>query len=41
MGAVLVVWAGYVLARTRPWHRRGSGRELAPALEPLDDVPVT
>jgi uncharacterized protein len=41
MGAVLVAWASYVLARTRPWRRRGSGRELAPALKPLDDVPVT
>ena len=41
MGSVLVGGAGYWLVRTRPWRRAAEEREPAPALEPLDDVPVT
>ena len=41
MGSVLVGGAGYWLVRTRPWRRTAEEGEPAPALEPLDDVPVT
>jgi uncharacterized membrane protein YfcA len=44
MGAVLVAGVGYWLVRTQPWRRRAEEPEepeLAPALEPLGDVPVT
>ena len=41
MGSVLVGGAGYWLVQTRPWRRTAEEREPAPALEPLDDVPVT
>jgi hypothetical protein len=45
MGAVLVVGAGYWLARARPWRRRPDERERtaakpASAADPADDVPV-
>jgi hypothetical protein len=43
MGAVLAAAGGYWLVRTQPWRRRAEEPEPAPepALEPLDDVPVT
>jgi len=41
MGAILVAGAGYGLVRTRPWRRAPRMTEPVPALEPLDDVPVT
>jgi uncharacterized membrane protein YfcA len=41
MGAVLVAAAGYWLAQTQPWHRRAEEPEQAPALEPIDEAPVT
>jgi uncharacterized protein len=41
MGAILVTGLGYWLARTRPWRREPWVAEPVPALEPLDDVPVT
>jgi uncharacterized membrane protein YfcA len=43
MGIVLVAAGGYWLVRTQPW-RRGAEEPVPasePALEPLDDVPVT
>jgi hypothetical protein len=43
MGTVLVAAGGYWLVRTQPW-RRGAEEPVPasePALEPLDDVPVT
>jgi len=41
MGAMLVAGLGYWLVRKRPWHAQPDEPEQAPALEPLDDVPVT
>src|SRR6516162_5620022 len=41
MGAFLAAGAGYWLVRTRPWRREPRVAEPVPALEPLDDVPVT
>jgi uncharacterized membrane protein YfcA len=41
MGAIGVAGAGYWLARTQPWRREPRVAEPVPALEPLDDVPVT
>jgi len=41
MGAVLVAGAGYWLVRTRPRRHEPRVAEPVPALEPLDDVPVT
>jgi len=41
MGTILATGAGYWLARTRPWRREPRVAEPVPALEPLDDVPVT
>src|SRR5271154_6191736 len=43
VGAVLVAAGGYWLIRTQPWRHRAEEPTPAPepALEPLDDVPVT
>ena len=41
MGTILATGAGYWLVRTRPWRRGPRVAEPVPALEPLDDVPVT
>jgi hypothetical protein len=43
MGAVLVAAGGYWLVRTQPWRRREQEPAPVPepAVEPLDDVPVT
>jgi len=41
MGAILVAGAGYWLVRMQPWRREPRAEEPVPALEPLDDVPVT
>jgi len=41
MGAILAAGAGFWLVRTQPWRRGPRAAEPAPALEPLDDVPVT
>jgi hypothetical protein len=41
MGTVLVAGLGYWLVRTRSWRAHPEAPEQAPALEPVDDVPVT
>jgi uncharacterized protein len=41
MGGVLLAAGGYWLVLRQPWRRRESGPAPEPALEPLDDVPVT
>ena len=41
MGVVLVAGLGYWLVRTRSWRAQPETPEQAPALEPVDDVPVT
>jgi hypothetical protein len=41
MAAIVVAGAGCWLVWTQPWRREPQVGEPVPALEPLDDVPVT